>query len=43
MGRAAATLPAGCRVTDFISLGVVTKTFPMKTVRAGAVAVVVGN
>lgn len=34
MGRTVATLPAGARITDFISLGVITKTFPLSTVRA---------
>jgi len=34
MARIAAILPAGSRVTDYISLGVVTKTFPITVVRA---------
>jgi len=34
MARTAATLPAGSRITDYISLGVVAKTFPMDKVRA---------
>lgn len=34
MARTVATLPAGARITDFISLGVITKTFPLSTVRA---------
>ncbi len=34
MGRGVARLPAGARITDYISLGVITKTFPMATVRS---------
>jgi hypothetical protein len=34
MARTPATLPAGTRITDYISLGVITKTFPLKKVRA---------
>jgi hypothetical protein len=34
MARTVATLPAGSRITDYISLGVITKTFPLPTVRA---------
>jgi hypothetical protein len=34
MSRTVATLPAGSRITDYISLGVVAKTFPLDTVRA---------
>jgi hypothetical protein len=34
MARTVAALPAGTRVTDYISLGVITKTFPLTTVRA---------
>ena len=34
MARTAATLPAGSRITDYISLGVVTKTFPLEAIRA---------
>jgi len=34
MARTIATLPSGTRITDYISLGVITKTFPMKKVRA---------
>jgi Insertion element 4 transposase N-terminal/Transposase DDE domain len=34
MARTVATLPAGTRITDYISLGVITKTFPLTTVRA---------
>jgi hypothetical protein len=34
MARTVAALPAGTRVTDYISLGVITKTFPLTTVRS---------
>jgi hypothetical protein len=34
MARAVAALPAGARITDYISLGVITKTFPLSTVRS---------
>ena len=34
MSRTLASLPAGSRITDHISLGVVAKTFPLETVRA---------
>ena len=34
MARTVATLPAGSRITDYISLGVVTKFFPAEKVRA---------
>jgi hypothetical protein len=34
MARTIATLPPGSRITDYISLGVITKTFPMKQVQA---------
>jgi hypothetical protein len=34
MARTPAALPAGTRITDYISLGVITKTFPLKKVRA---------
>jgi hypothetical protein len=34
MARTVAALPAGARITDYISLGVITKTFPLTTVRA---------
>ncbi len=34
MARAVAGLPKGSRITDFISLGVVAKTFPMKTMKS---------
>src|SRR5260370_4544361 len=34
MARTVAALPEGSRITDYISLGVITKTFPLKRVRA---------
>jgi hypothetical protein len=34
MARTVASLPAGARITDYISLGVVTKAFPLTTVRS---------
>jgi hypothetical protein len=34
MARTVAELPSGTRITDFISLGVLTKTFPLSTVMA---------
>ncbi len=34
MARTVAELPSGTRITDFISLGVITKTFPLATVQA---------
>ena len=34
MARTVATLPAGSWITDYISLGVITKTFPLTTVRS---------
>jgi hypothetical protein len=34
MARTVASLPAGSRITDYISLGVVAKTFPRETVQA---------
>ncbi len=34
MARTAATLPAGVRLTDYLSLGVLTTSFPLDTVRA---------
>ena len=34
MARTLAALPAGSRITDYISLGVVTKTFPPERIRA---------
>ena len=33
MPRTRATLPAGSRITDYISLGVVTRFFPLEKVR----------
>ncbi len=33
MARTAAELPSGTRITDFISLGVLTKTFPLATIQ----------
>ena len=34
MARAVAELPPGARITDYISLGVVTKTFPLSAIGA---------
>ena len=34
MARTVASLPAGSRITDYISLGVIATTFPLETVRA---------
>ena len=34
MARTAAELPGGARLTDFVSLGVLTASFPLDTVRA---------
>ena len=34
MARTLATLPEGSRITDYISLGVITRTFPLHKVRA---------
>lgn len=34
MVRTVAALPARARITDYISLGVITRTFPLTTVRA---------
>jgi hypothetical protein len=34
MARTTATLPAGPRITDYISLGVITKTFPVEKIRS---------
>jgi hypothetical protein len=34
MARTVATLPAGSRITDYISLGVITRFFPVEKVRA---------
>ena len=33
MARTLATLPGGSRITDYVSLGVITKTFPLERVR----------
>jgi hypothetical protein len=38
MARTVAALPAGSRITDYISLGVVAKTFPLEKVRAALAA-----
>ena len=38
MARTVATLPAGSRITDYISLGVVAKTFPRAAVEAALAA-----
>jgi len=38
MSRTVAALPAGSRITDYISLGVVTKTFPLDKIRLALVA-----
>jgi hypothetical protein len=38
MSRTVATLPAGSRITDYISLGVVAKTFPLEKVHAALAA-----
>ena len=38
MARTVAALPAGSRITDYISLGVVAKTFPLEQVRAALAA-----
>jgi hypothetical protein len=38
MSRTVAALPAGSRITDYISLGVVAKTFPLDKVRGALVA-----
>jgi hypothetical protein len=32
MARAVATLPEGSRITDYISLGVIAKTFPVSKI-----------
>ena len=34
MARTAAELPKGARITDYISLGVISKTFPMSTIQS---------
>jgi hypothetical protein len=38
MSRTVASLPAGTRITDYISLGVVAKTFPLEKIRASLAA-----
>jgi hypothetical protein len=38
MPRTVASLPAGSRITDYISLGVVAKTFPLEKIRASLAA-----
>jgi hypothetical protein len=38
MSRTVASLPAGSRITDYISLGVVAKTFPLEKIRASRAA-----
>jgi len=38
MARTLAALPEGSRITDYISLGVIAKTFPLKRVRAALAA-----
>src|SRR4030088_32293 len=38
MSRTVAALPAGSRITDYISLGVFAKTFPLEKIRAALVA-----
>jgi len=38
MSRTVATLPAGSRITDYISLGVVAKTFPLEKIHAALAA-----
>jgi hypothetical protein len=38
MSRTVAALPAGSRITDYISLGVVAKTFPLDRIRAALAA-----
>jgi hypothetical protein len=38
MARTVAGLPSGSRITDYISLGVITKTFPMKKIHAALAA-----
>lgn len=34
MARTLSTLPEGSRITDYVSLGVIAKTFPMPRVRS---------
>jgi transposase IS4-like protein len=38
MSRTVASLPPGSRITDYISLGVVAKTFPLERIRASLAA-----
>ncbi len=38
MSRTVASLPAGSRITDYISLGVVAKTFPLEKIRVALAA-----
>ena len=38
MSRTVASLPAGSRITDYISLGVLAKTFPLEKIRASLAA-----
>src|SRR5712675_238475 len=38
MARTVASLPAGSRITDYVSLGVVAKTFPLDKIRGALVA-----
>src|ERR1700692_1256717 len=38
MARTLASLPAGIRITDYVSLGVVAKTFPLDKIRGALVA-----
>jgi len=38
MSRTVAAVPAGSRITDYISLGVVAKTFPLDKIRAALAA-----
>src|SRR5256885_11800251 len=38
MARTLASLPSGSRITDYVSLGVVAKTFPLDKVRGALVA-----
>jgi hypothetical protein len=38
LSRTVASLPAGSRITDYISLGVVAKTFPLEKIRASLAA-----
>jgi len=38
MARTLASLPSGSRITDYVSLGVVAKTFPLDKIRGALVA-----